>query len=194
MSATTHIKIILIGLFLGVLSACSTLEPAKPAPSGTGAERKPELQEPQISEHAFNTNQACIDIIKEYEGVRLQAYIGPGGHWLIGYGHKATAFEGRTITAQKAEDILRADLNKFEAAVKRLVNVPINHNQFSALVCLSYNIGSGNFARSTLLRELNQSNYTEASDQFKVWRMVNGKINQHQVKRRAVEKALFDRE
>lgn len=141
----------------------------------------------------YQTNQACIDLIKEYEGVRLEAYRGPANHWLIGYGHKAGVVQGMTISQQKAESMLKADLLDFEKNVNRLVTVKLNRNQFSALVCLAYNIGSGNFASSTLLRELNAKNLEEAAEQFAVWRMVKGKVNSHQVKRRAAEREIFER-
>lgn len=142
--------------------------------------------------HNYKTNQACIDIIKDFEGVRLSAYTGPGGHLLIGYGHKADVFEGMTITPERAEEILKADLIEVEENVSRLVKVKVNENQFSALVCLAYNIGWGNFGSSTLLTELNKGDYAEAARQFDVWRMVNNQVNSHQVKRRAHERAIFE--
>jgi lysozyme len=145
----------------------------------------------QFAQNNYRTNQECVDIIKKFEGVRRNAYKGPGGHWLIGYGHKPNVVEGMTITLEKAEIILKADLVKFEGDVSRLVKVELNHNQFSALVCLAYNIGGGSFARSTLLRKLNSNDFEEAANQFAVWRMVKGQINSYQVKRRATERALF---
>lgn len=141
----------------------------------------------------YRTNQGCIDIIREFEGVRLAAYYGPGRNWLIGYGHKAGVVEGMTISQKEAERLLKADLLDFENNVNRLVTVKVNRNQFSALVCLAYNIGSGNFANSTLLRELNSGDFKEAAEQFDVWRMVGGEISSHQVKRRAAERKIFER-
>jgi lysozyme len=140
----------------------------------------------------YRTNQRCIDIIKEFEGVRLNAYLGPGGNWLIGYGHKAGVVKGTTISQKEAEALLKTDLLDFENSVNRLVTVTLNRNQFSALVCLAYNIGSGNFANSTLLQELNSGDFDGAAEQFDVWRMIDGEISSHQVKRRAVEREIFE--
>lgn len=141
---------------------------------------------------AGTTNQACIDIIKQSEGVRLNAYRGPAGHWLIGYGHKADVTQGMKINVQQAETLLKTDLIKIEEQMGKLVKVPVSNNQFSALVCLGYNIGMGNLYKSTLLRRLNKGDYAGASDQFSVWRKAGGKINSHLVARRAKEQRLFN--
>lgn len=154
---------------------------------------EPSLEIPSVTQKKSETNQACIDIIKDSEGVRLNAYKGPGGHWLIGYGHKAGVKQGMTINAPQAEVLLKADLLKIENQMHKLVKVPVNNNQFSALVCLGYNIGMGNLYKSTLLRLLNKADYTGASEQFSVWRKAAGKVNAHLVQRRAKEKSLFDR-
>jgi len=139
----------------------------------------------------LRTNTQCINIIKKSEGVRYKAYKGPAGHWLIGYGHKAGVQPGMTITAEQAAKYLRADLKHFEQAITRVVKTPINRNEFSAMVCLSYNIGSGNFSRSTVLKELNKGNRKAAADAFLMWNKVNKKVNSHLVKRRKEERALF---
>lgn len=173
-----------IGMLCLTLFGCATkktvaVKPVKTAPPvATG-------------QNAYTTNQQCIDLIKEFEGVRYKAYVGPAGHWLIGYGHKAGVKQGMSISPKQAEVYLKSDLAEVELNVNRLIKVKVNRNQFSAMVCLAYNIGWGNFARSTLLRELNAGDFAEAADQFLVWRMVNGKVNSHQEKRRAREKAIF---
>ena len=161
--------------------------------SPTAKKVEPSLEIPSVAQQKSETNQACIDIIKESEGVRLKAYKGPGGHWLIGYGHKAGVKQGMTISAPQAEVLLKADLLKIEDQMHKLVKVSVNNNQFSALVCLGYNIGMGNLYKSTLLRLLNKKDYTGASEQFSVWRKAAGKVNAHLVRRRAKEKSLFDR-
>ena len=84
------------------------------------------------------------------------------------------------------------ELKRFEQAVTAAVNVPLNQNQFDALVSLSYNIGIGAFKNSTLLKLLNASDYHAASDQFDVWIKAGGKTVQGLVNRRAVEKLLFN--
>lgn len=83
------------------------------------------------------------------------------------------------------------DLKRFEAAVSKAVQVPLNQHQFDALVSLTYNIGVGAFQRSTLVKLLNTGNYKAASHQFDVWVKAGGKTVQGLVNRRAIEKAFF---
>ncbi len=180
-------QITVIGFFALLASGCVT----KQVDDSPIVSNIPSMPISATNNH--QTNQACIDVIKEFEGVRLNAYKGPGGHWLIGYGHKAGVFKGMSISQAEAENMLKQDLQLVENNVNRLVKVNINENQFSALVCLAYNIGWGNFASSTLLRKLNSGDFDEAANQFAVWRKVNGNVNSHQVKRRAVERDIFIR-
>jgi lysozyme len=83
------------------------------------------------------------------------------------------------------------DLKKFEAAVNNAVTVPLNQNQFDALVSLAYNIGTNAFSKSTLVKKLNANDIRGAADQFDVWVNAGGKRMQGLVNRRAKEKALF---
>jgi lysozyme len=177
-----YLKLIFTILIAILASGCAT---PKKTTSNTSVNARGYLND-------YRTNQGCIDIIREFEGVRLTAYYGPGGNWLIGYGHKAGVVKGMSISQKEAERLLKADLLDFENSVNRLVTVKLNKNQFSALVCLAYNIGSGNLAASTLLRELNSADFNEAAKQFDVWRMVDGKVSPHQVKRRAAEREIFE--
>ena len=71
------------------------------------------------------------------------------------------------------------------------VNIPLNQNQFDALVSLAYNIGTGAFNKSTLVKKLNAGDILGAADQFDVWVNAGGKRMQGRVNRRAKEKALF---
>src|SRR4028119_1870405 len=87
-------------------------------------------------------NQKGLALIKEFEGCQLEAYLCPAGVWTIGYGHTLSAAPGMSIDESKAEALLKEDLRKAEEAVDRLVTVPINDNQFSALVSFVFNIGS----------------------------------------------------
>ena len=69
----------------------------------------------------------------------------------------------------------------------------VNQNQFDALVSLTYNIGTGAFKKSTLLKKLNEADYKSASAQFNVWNKGGGKVMQGLVNRRAVERKLFEK-
>ena len=152
--------------------------------------------EPASSElgHADNAglrmNDAGLKIIKESEGLRLEAY-NLGGQWLIGYGHSRTAKSGMTITEAQAEQLLREDVRASEDAVRRMVLVPVNQNQFSAMVSLAYNMGSGGFSRSTVLDALNKGNYNKAADNFRNHNKGGGKVIPHLSERREKERELF---
>jgi len=138
----------------------------------------------------LRVNDAGLTIIKASEGLRLEAY-NAGGQWLIGYGHSRTATAGMTITESEAEKLLREDVRASEDVVKKIVLVPLNENQFSALVSFAYNLGAGAFSRSTVLDALNAGDYTQAADNFRNHNKGGGEVIQHLVERREKERALF---
>ena len=99
---------------------------------------------------------------------------------------------GDTITKERAEELLRDDVKRFEGQVLRLVKVPLTQGQFDALVSFTYNLGAGNLSNSTLLRLLNVGDYSGAAAQFDRWVYASGKRLSGLVKRRAAERALFE--
>ncbi|MFK7088935.1 lysozyme [Chromobacterium violaceum] len=140
----------------------------------------------------MKTNAAGISLIKQFEGVRLAAYQDMVGVWTIGYGHTGPDVKaGMTITQQQADQLLAADLEKFETGVSKAVIVPLNANQFSALVSFSYNLGLGNLRSSTLLRLLNKGDYDGAAAQFPRWNRAGGQAVPGLTRRRKAEQALF---
>lgn len=139
----------------------------------------------------LRTNQACIEIIKESESLRTEAYVGPAGEIAIGYGHTKDVTLGMTISAAQAEVLLKEDLQAVETALLSWIDVAINENEFSAMVCLAYNIGTGNFRSSTVLAKLNENKRQEAADAFLLWNKSGGEVNEHLSVRRASERALF---
>ena len=140
----------------------------------------------------MNISQNGIELIKKFEGCRLEAYKCPAGILTIGYGHTGSEVRlGQKITQEQAEKYLKQDLTIHSNNVSRLVKVPLNQNQYDALVSFEYNVGYGNFASSTMLKLLNQKKYSEAAAQFGRWVYANKKVLQGLVKRRAAEKELF---
>ena len=142
------------------------------------------------------TSQKGIDLIKHYEGLRLKAYVCSAGVLTIGYG--TTIYPngnfvklGDICTLEQAETYLKNDLKRFESAVNRLVGLPINQNQFDALVCFTYNVGVGNLQSSTLLKMINLNRFEEASLQFERWNKAGGKELKGLTLRRLAEKKLF---
>ena len=97
------------------------------------------------------------EFIKRFEGLRLQAYKCAGGKLTIGYGHTYGVSEGQQITRQQADTFLDEDLSIVEAAVNEYVTSTLEQNQFDALVSFTFNVGSGNLRRSTLLRIVNNA-------------------------------------
>ncbi|OVE49469.1 lysozyme [Chromobacterium violaceum] len=141
----------------------------------------------------MKTNAAGISLIKQFEGLRLAAYQDMVGVWTIGYGHTGPDVKaGLIITQQQADQLLAADLEKFETGVGQLVAVPLNANQFAALVSFSYNLGLGNLRSSTLLRLLNQGDYAGAAAQFPRWNRAGGQVVAGLTRRRLAEQALFN--
>lgn len=141
-------------------------------------------------------NEAGLSLIKRFEGLRLTAYKDAIGVWTIGWGHTgADVTPGLKITTQRAEELLRGDLERFEKGVQNLTaGCELTDNEFAALVSLAFNVGLGNFKGSTLLQKLKAGKYQEASEQFVRWNRAGGKVLSGLTKRRLAEKALFLKE
>ena len=139
----------------------------------------------------MKTSDVGIELIKKYEGCVLKAYKCPSGVWTIGYGHTAGVKSGMKITKAQALNYLKQDLSVFEKAVTNYVKVPLNQNQFDALVSFSFNCGTGALKTSTLLKKLNSSDYSGAANEFLKWNKSNGKVLNGLVRRRQEEKELF---
>lgn len=143
-----------------------------------------------------SVSQNGINLLSSFEGCELAAYLCPAKVWTIGFG--TTVYpsgvkvkKGDTCTPDQAKQFKAHDLKRFEKTVNDLVKVPLTQNQFDALVSLTYNIGTGAFEKSTLLKKLNVSDYQGAADQFTVWNKGGGKVLQGLVSRRAKERELF---
>ena len=137
-----------------------------------------------------------IDLICDFEGKRLVAYDDGVGIWTIGFGttvypNGIRVKKGDTCTEAQAKAYMQNDLKKFEYAVNDAVNIPLNQNQYDALVSLTYNIGAAAFSKSTLVKKLNAGDIRGAADQFDVWINAGGKRMQGLVNRRAKEKEVF---
>lgn len=145
----------------------------------------------KISENGLN-------LIKDFEGFSSTPYLCPAGIPTIGYGstyHEdgtKVTLKDKPITEERATELLEFVANKtFSENINKVVKVPLNQNQFDALVSFAYNIGNKNFNWSTLLKKLNLSDYIGASQEFGRWNQANGKILNGLVLRRQKEKELF---
>jgi lysozyme len=142
------------------------------------------------------------------EGMKLHPYRDLAGHLTIGAGHKITTSElssgkiyindiavrySNGITAEQSMDLLTQDARFAEDAISRYVTVAINQNQFDSLVSWVFNVGIGAFKNSTLLKRLNQGNYSAVPEQMKRWKYAGGQVMQGLVNRRQEEARLWAR-
>ncbi|WP_295966828.1 lysozyme [uncultured Bartonella sp.] len=143
----------------------------------------------QISQHG-------LEKLKQWEGLKTKAYQDSKGEWTIGYGHTAkagslTPVKGMVITKEDAESLLLKDLSQFEAAVENNVKVKLNDNQFAALVSFAFNVGTGAFKSSTLLKKLNNGNFDAVPSELMKWVHTGKTKNQGLVNRRRAEGYLW---
>lgn len=132
------------------------------------------------------------ELIKKWEGLRLEAYLDGGGVPTIGWGHTKDVKMGDKITLEQAQQFFDEDYNEAAFAVLANVSVPLNENQLGALICFVYNVGMGAFKKSTLLKLLNEGKYLEASNQLPRWNKDNGQVVTGLTNRRLEEKAVFN--
>jgi lysozyme len=159
---------------------------------------------------APNKNILSFDEIFQWINRQERGNLGPGlravpdgkdknGNQLfsIGYGHQIQPNElelmNTTITPENALQLFQKDIENIRQEMNSIIKVTINKNQQLALLSLRYNIGGDAFAKSDLLKLLNQGNYTGAALRFKDWRLSEGKINQGLVARRERERVLFSK-
>lgn len=140
-------------------------------------------------------SQNCLDLIKRFEGCRLEAYPDPGtggDPWTIGVGHTGPEVrQGMKISQGIADALLLKDLTHAQDAVERSVTVPLTQSQFDALCSFVFNVGADAFKKSTLLKKLNAGDYLNACRQFNAWTHAAGQELPGLVKRRAAETAMF---
>lgn len=146
----------------------------------------------------FGKKVSAFNLIKKFEGLELTSYPDTGGIWTIGFGstiNKDTGQaikQGDKIDVATAERWLKQDIAEREKKIKGLIKVPVTANMKAALVSLAYNIGTGAFASSTLLRLLNSgADKKLVADQFLRWNKVQGKEVKGLTNRRKLERELF---
>jgi lysozyme len=139
----------------------------------------------------MKTSQRGIDLIKQFEGCEVQAYQCSASVWTLGYGHTRDVSEGDTCTKDEAEQILISDLQEFEGYVNDLVKIPLDQNQFDALVAWTFNLGPTNLKSSTLLVRLNDNNLGDVPHQLRRWNKAGGKVLDGLVRRREAEALLW---
>ena len=135
-----------------------------------------------------------IDFIKRFEDCRLTAYKCQAGVLTIGYGHTQGVYQGQEITREEAERLFSSDIAKFEMGVRNLtVGLGLSDIQVDALVSLAFNIGLPAFKGSTLLKKIkaNPNDREVISEEWKKWKLANGKVSNGLVRRRAEEIDMY---
>lgn len=138
-----------------------------------------------------------LELIKEFEGFSANAYLCPAKIPTIGYGNTFYANGtkvklGEQISKTDALELLEKVVNKdFADKIFPLIKVKVSQNQFDAMVSLAYNIGVGNFSKSTLLKKVNSGDFDGASNEFLKWNKSSGKELLGLTRRREREKDLF---
>jgi lysozyme len=142
---------------------------------------------------------AAFDLIKRFESLKLKAYRCPAGVWTIGWGHTGSPGHpveaGDRITEEAAGELLAADVARVELDLPKVVGVPLNQNQWDALVSLCFNLRGGALGlpriAPRLFAKLNSGDYAGASREMLDIDRANGKVLPGLARRRAAERELF---
>ncbi len=146
-----------------------------------------------MEKRAFDKWEPLIaaSLVKEFEGLRLEAYLCPAGIPTIGYGHTGGVRLGERITKEQADQLLTKDLTKIALALKAAVKVPVTEGQYRALMSFAYNVGAKAARDSTMLKYLNQGSVDAAGREFGRWIYANGRRLEGLVNRRKRETEVF---
>lgn len=144
--------------------------------------------------------QIATNLLKEFEGFRSDPYPDPatgGEPWTIGYG-STRDLEGKPVTPDtppitevQASQLAMLDMLTAFNAVASAIKVPLTQHEQAAIEDFVYNVGAGNFRDSTLLRLINQSQFTLAAKQFELWDHADGKVMSGLLRRRLAEEQTF---
>jgi lysozyme len=142
--------------------------------------------------NSFQFDNQGLALTEGFEGCKLATYSDIRGILTIGYGHTgADVVEGMVISQQQAVSLLLSDVAAAVTCVNHAVAVAINQDEFDALVDFAFNAGRGNFVTSTLLRDLNASDFAGAAQQFLRWIYAGKVASSGLLRRREAEEQLF---
>ena len=133
---------------------------------------------------ALGISATVLVSIALHEGYREKAYQDAVGVATVGYGETTGVRMGDRTTPERALVQLLKSTEKHAGAIRQCIKVPLYQHEFDAYVSLAYNIGPGNFCRSTLVKKLNAGDYTGACQEIKRWNKAGGKVLAGLTKRR----------
>jgi len=140
----------------------------------------------------MRVSEKGIEFISQFEGFSPTVYVCPAGYETVGYGHRIRAGEKfGNLSRSEAKDLLMTDMEDVELRISDMIETEINQEQFDACASLAMNIGPNAFAKSTLLRMLNDGD-PQCSKQFDRFVFSGSKRLPGLVARRAAERVLFD--
>lgn len=158
----------------------------------------------------------AVETIRAFEGLadgdprtaNLDPYLCPAGYWTIGWGHvvrdaggqmlkgkreaaRARAIYPQGITLAEARVLLDDDIRGLVPALEAAITVPVNDNQFCALMSFVFNVGLGAFKRSSLSRKLNAGEAAAVPAELKRWVRAGGQVLAGLKRRREAEARLW---
>lgn len=145
------------------------------------------MNKTRITVAALAVSAAALVGIATHEGYRGEAYRDAAGIPTIGYGETAGVKMGDKTTPERALVQLLESTEKHADAIRQCIHVPLYQHEFDAYISLAYNIGTGAFCRSTLVKKLNAKDYARACEEIKRWNRAGGKVLPGLVKRREAE-------
>ena len=151
-------------------------------------------------------SQYGLEHLMRSEGSRSKMYKDSAGYPTIGVGHLLTRAERNSgkiylgvmflrwrkgLSDKQITSLLDQDLDRFESAVNRHVRIELIQHQFDALVSFAFNVGTGAFKRSTLLKRVNARKFADVPAQFRRWNRAGGKVSRGLKNRREREIRLW---
>jgi len=138
---------------------------------------------------------AAFDLIKRFEGLRLEAYLCPAGVWTIGWGHTAGVKAGDRVTPDEAQRLLETDVAAVEDGLATVLHVSLAQGQWDALVSLCFNLRGGALGlprlAPRLLAKINTGDFSGAASEFLDINHAGGQVLAGLTRRREAEAALF---
>lgn len=145
----------------------------------------------------MKTSERGLQLIKAYEGIRLKPYRDCVGLYTVGVGHligDGTVLPdswNRTFTIEEVNELLVADVRKFELGLARYVNVELSQNQFDAIIDYCFNLGLGTFQRSSVRQAINRRDKAGVVRNLLRYNKAGGKVVPQLDNRRKAEALLF---
>jgi len=145
----------------------------------------------------YSLSQKGVDLIASFEGFSNKPYKDSGGVWTIGFGttyiNNVKVSHGTpSVSRDQALGLLKINVRGTEKMMRKMITGVLTQSKWDALVSLTYNIGIGNFQKSSVLKYINAGDIKKAAESFLLWNKDStGKVLTGLVLRRKTEKALF---